>query len=79
LKKGISALARALLKLIAVWSVPPATGLSGKVVVGRFDFHRLRAGFASNGVFFSIVIAEAAIAGAGILLFLRGGWKLQTI
>src|SRR5438552_14776856 len=53
--------------------------LSGKVVVGRFDFHRLRAGFASNGVFFSIVIAEAAIAGAGILLFLRGRWKLQTI
>src|SRR5437879_9547388 len=53
--------------------------LSGKVVVGRFDFHRLRAGFASNGVFFSIVIAEAAIAGAGILLFLRGRWQLQTV
>src|SRR6266550_385332 len=39
----------------------------------------LRAGFASNGVFFSIVIAEAAIAGAGVLLFRRGRWKLQKI
>src|SRR5438552_8057902 len=39
----------------------------------------LRAGFASNGVFFSIVIAEAAIAVAGILLFRRGRWKLQKI
>src|SRR5207253_9512245 len=36
--------------------------LSGKGVVGRSDFHRLPAGFASNGVYFSIVIAEAAIA-----------------
>ncbi len=53
--------------------------LSGKVVVGRFDFHRLRAGFASNGVFFSIVIAEAAIAVAGVLLFRQGRWKLQKI
>src|SRR6184192_2263843 len=39
----------------------------------------LRAGFASNGVFFSMVIAEAAIAGAGVLLFRRGRWKLQKI
>src|SRR5437660_3984696 len=39
----------------------------------------LRAGFASNGVFFSIVIAEAAIAVAGVLLFRRGHWKLQKI
>src|SRR5881296_2841563 len=39
----------------------------------------LRAGFASNGVFFSIVIAEAAIAVAGVLLFRRGRWKLQKI
>src|SRR3989442_1811624 len=39
----------------------------------------LRAGFASNGVIFSIVIAEAAIAGAGVLLFRRGRWKLQKI
>jgi MATE family, multidrug efflux pump len=39
----------------------------------------LRAGFASNGVFFSIVIAEAAIAIAGVLLFRRGRWKLQKI
>src|SRR2546425_1926604 len=39
----------------------------------------LRAGFASNGVFFSIVIAEAAIAGAGVLLFRRGRWKLHKI
>jgi putative MATE family efflux protein len=39
----------------------------------------LRAGFASDGVFFSIVIAEAAIAIAGVLLFRRGRWKLQKI
>ena len=39
----------------------------------------LRAGFASNGVFFSIVIAETAIAIAGVLLFRRGRWKLQKI
>jgi putative MATE family efflux protein len=35
--------------------------------------------FQSNGVFWSIVIAEAAIAGAGILLFRRGRWKGQQI
>jgi Na+-driven multidrug efflux pump len=32
-----------------------------------------------NGVSISIVIAEAAIAAAGILLFRRGRWKLQKI
>jgi len=30
-------------------------------------------------VFFSIVIAEAAIAVAGVLLFRQGRWKLQKI
>lgn len=33
----------------------------------------------SKGVFFSIVIAECAIAAAGILLFRRGRWKAQRI
>jgi len=33
----------------------------------------------SNGVFLSIVVAECAIAGAGILLFRRGRWKVQQI
>jgi MATE family, multidrug efflux pump len=33
----------------------------------------------SNGVFWSIVIAEAAIAAAGIVLFKRGRWKAQQI
>jgi putative MATE family efflux protein len=33
----------------------------------------------SNGVFWSIVIAEAAIAAAGIVLFKRGRWKRQQI
>ena len=33
----------------------------------------------SNGVFFAIVIAEAAIAGASVLLFRRGRWKRQQI
>jgi putative MATE family efflux protein len=33
----------------------------------------------SNGVFISIVAAEAAIAAAGILLFRQGRWKLQHI
>jgi Na+-driven multidrug efflux pump len=31
----------------------------------------------SNGVFFSIVIAETAIAGASAALFKRGKWKTQ--
>ncbi|HUL15431.1 MAG TPA: MATE family efflux transporter [Terriglobales bacterium] len=33
----------------------------------------------SNGVFLSIVIAEASIAAAGVLLFRRGRWKAQKI
>jgi putative MATE family efflux protein len=33
----------------------------------------------SKGVFFSIVIAECAIAAAGILLFRRGRWRAQRI
>jgi len=33
----------------------------------------------SRGVFFSIVIAEAAIAGAGVILFRRGRWKEKKI
>ena len=33
----------------------------------------------SNGVFLSIVIAEAAIAAAGIILFKQGRWKRQQI
>jgi Na+-driven multidrug efflux pump len=37
------------------------------------------AGLRSNGVFFSIVVAECAIAGAGIIIFRRGRWKRQQI
>jgi putative MATE family efflux protein len=37
------------------------------------------AGMRSNGVFISIVVAEAAIAVAGILLFRQGHWKRQQI
>ena len=33
----------------------------------------------SSGVFWSIVIAECAIAAAGIILFKRGRWKVQQI
>ena len=33
----------------------------------------------SNGVFWSIVVAEAAIAGASAILFRRGKWKTQKI
>ena len=36
-------------------------------------------GMHSNGVFWSIVIAEGSIAVAGIVLFRRGQWKLQRI
>jgi putative MATE family efflux protein len=36
-------------------------------------------GMHSNGVFISIVVAEAAIAIAGILLFRQGRWKRQQI
>jgi putative MATE family efflux protein len=35
--------------------------------------------FRSNGVYFSIVVAEAAIAAASALLFKRGRWKGQQI
>ncbi len=35
--------------------------------------------FRANGAYFAIVIAEAAIAAAGILLFRRGRWKRQQI
>ncbi|MGB7730079.1 MAG: MATE family efflux transporter [Candidatus Acidiferrum sp.] len=35
--------------------------------------------FRANGAYYAIVIAEAAIAGAGILLFRRGRWKRQQI
>jgi Na+-driven multidrug efflux pump len=37
------------------------------------------AGLQSNGVFYAIVLAESAIAAAGVLLFRRGRWKLQKI
>jgi Na+-driven multidrug efflux pump len=33
----------------------------------------------SNGAFYAIVVAEAAIAAVSILLFKRGRWKLQQI
>jgi Na+-driven multidrug efflux pump len=33
----------------------------------------------ARGAYFSIVAAEAAIAGAGIILFKRGYWKKQQI
>jgi putative MATE family efflux protein len=36
-------------------------------------------GLQSSGVFLSILISEAAIAAASILLFRRGRWKLQRI
>jgi putative MATE family efflux protein len=36
-------------------------------------------GLHSKGVFFSIVIAEGAIAGASVLLFRQGRWKRQQI
>jgi putative MATE family efflux protein len=36
-------------------------------------------GMHSNGVFWSIVVAEGAIAAAGIVLFRRGKWKQQRI
>jgi putative MATE family efflux protein len=42
-------------------------------------FLAITVGMRSNGVFWSIVIAEAAIAAAGILLFRRGRWKGQQI
>jgi len=39
----------------------------------------LHQGLHSTGVFLSIVIAQAAVAGTGILLFRRGKWKRQLI
>ena len=39
----------------------------------------IHAGWGTSGVFYAIVIAEAAIAAAGILLFRRGKWKQQKI
>jgi Na+-driven multidrug efflux pump len=36
-------------------------------------------GLHSTGVFLSIVIAQAAVAATGILLFRRGKWKRQLI
>ena len=42
-------------------------------------FLALPAHVGANGVYISIVVAEAAIAAAGILLFRRGRWKGQQI
>ena len=39
----------------------------------------IRAKFGTTGVYYAIVIAEAAIAAAGVLIFRRGRWKLQKI
>ena len=39
----------------------------------------IRAKFGTTGVYYSIVIAEAAIAAAGVLIVRRGRWKLQKI
>jgi putative MATE family efflux protein len=39
----------------------------------------ISAGLHSNGVYFSIVIAEGTIAAASMVLFRRGRWKLQGI
>jgi putative MATE family efflux protein len=39
----------------------------------------IREGMHSNGVYWSIVIAEASIAAASILLFRRGRWKQRKI
>jgi putative MATE family efflux protein len=39
----------------------------------------IRVGMRSSGVFYSIVIAEAAIAAASVLLFKLGRWKRQRI
>ena len=42
-------------------------------------FLAITANLGANGVYISIVVAEAAIAAAGILLFRRGRWKGQQI
>jgi Na+-driven multidrug efflux pump len=39
----------------------------------------IKMGLQSKGVYFSIVIAEGAIALASVLLFRRGKWKRQAI
>jgi putative MATE family efflux protein len=39
----------------------------------------IRLDFRSNGVFWSIVVAEASIAAASAILFRRGHWKTQKI
>jgi len=39
----------------------------------------IKLGMHTHGVYFSIVIAEASIAAAGIGLFKRGRWKRQEI
>ncbi|MGA7380974.1 MAG: MATE family efflux transporter [Terriglobales bacterium] len=39
----------------------------------------IRLGFRSNGVFWSIVVAEGSIAVASAILFKRGHWKTQKI
>lgn len=36
-------------------------------------------GLESKGAYLAIVVAEAAIAAAGIILFKRGKWRKQTI
>jgi Na+-driven multidrug efflux pump len=35
--------------------------------------------FRSNGVYLAILISEAAIAAASVVLFRRGRWKAQRI
>ena len=42
-------------------------------------FLAIPASLGANGVYFSILISEALIAAASILLFRRGRWKLQRI
>jgi Na+-driven multidrug efflux pump len=42
-------------------------------------FLAIRAGWRTTGVYISIVLAECAIALAGILLFRLGRWKRQKI
>ncbi len=42
-------------------------------------FLAIPANMRSSGVFISIVVAECAMAAAGIILFRRGRWKLQQI
>jgi Na+-driven multidrug efflux pump len=42
-------------------------------------FLAITAGMHSNGVYVSIVVAQAAIAGVSIFLFKRGRWKRQQI